>query len=96
MKIKSLSINHWITLKYVVWVLLNLFFLYKNYFLVDVYVINVFIIIIHAITKISSVAMGMTLFLKQEEEMIKDERLKENLKTLKAMSMISIDDKDVN
>jgi D-alanyl-lipoteichoic acid acyltransferase DltB (MBOAT superfamily) len=94
MKLNRLSINHWLILKYVIWGLLNLFFIYKNYSLTDVYIINAFILIIHAITKVSSVAMGMTVFLKQEQDMIKDEQLKENLKALRNMSMMSINDVD--
>ena len=94
MTFKQLSINHWLIVKYIVWGVLNLFFVYKNYSLMDVYIINTFILIIHAITKVSSVAMGMTVFLKQEQDMIKDKQLKENLKALRSMSMMSFNDND--
>jgi len=56
---RKISLNFLLTSKYIIWGILNLYFLFRVYDLIDVLFINLMIIIIHALNKLHSVSIGM-------------------------------------
>ena len=57
--IKNMSLSQWAFFKIFFWFCVNIFFIIRNYILVDAFIINVFIWLIYMCTKIHSTSEGI-------------------------------------
>ena len=66
-KLRKFTIQQWAILKWVTWVLLNLYLWYRTFNVFDAIVINIFLLVIYGCTRVHSVAMGMIVAQIQHE-----------------------------
>ena len=73
--INRLSLNQWSSLKIFFWFSINIFFIIRDYQLIDAFIINVFIWLIYMCTKIHSTGEGIYVGMSKIPPIRKEEHI---------------------
>ena len=68
LKSRKLTLEQWVGIKYFVWFVINVFFVVRNYILLDVFIINLVMVFGHLCTRIHSYGEGMIMGLTRVEQ----------------------------
>ena len=61
----KLTLLQWSFVKYLIWFIINVFFIIRGYILIDVFIINIFLILGHACTRVHALGEGLYMGMSQ-------------------------------